>query len=283
MTADIKALFCVVRDLTVAVSRLAEKDAALLTAVARDVRSLQLQFSREIWNLQVYAEALASAKASGAAQPYEEAAEAPEGPANITADLWPHADEPDLHSAVADAPPCPSVPAADRPAPLGRPHSDKWRTLERKAVLIRDWPLGIAPEEISARMAELPGATMAGRGLTNWASELGLRRPMRAASTPAVPLNLASRDGHFSQERQSLLDDAKAAALAPMSIVDAMLWGARNKIWPLQDERPMQIVARVNKLRLTIGLPAFTIVPTRSRGDALPETKTGARYEGEPA
>ena len=55
---------------------------------------------------------------------------------------------------------------------------EKWRTPERKALLLELWPTEMPSAEICARLAALPGAPLGVRKkVTQWAFLLGARRP----------------------------------------------------------------------------------------------------------
>lgn len=97
---------------------------------------------------------------------------------------------------------------------LRRPGAEarKWRTPERRAVLVRDWPAGVTREEIAARMAALPGAAVPADRLKQWAADLDLARPEWFLSAIRKGVRQGGRRKAGAEEQDTTAGVADAAA-----------------------------------------------------------------------
>ena len=217
-------------------------------------------------------------------------------------------------------PPQPPEVSAPGAAASGRASGRGWLTPERRAVLKRGWPRGVATADLRRELAALPGPPLPDNsGIATCASSLGLRRPpgfngtrlqrpsdtqvevVRStvrpllveprrpppapppAATVKLPAALVQRDGAPSVAARMMADAEAQAAASPITLADLRQWARNNKVWPWDDEDAPALLRRVNTMRAHMGLPPWQLVPQRGPQAPLPGPGFGGRPEpGQP-
>jgi hypothetical protein len=143
------------------------------------------------------------------------------------------------------------------------------KTIEREMWLRMNyatWP-GLK-DDIVAAVNALPGEALNGHDLSNWVSDMHLKRGAEAlivARRRGVPRN---KDGTFSMAKAAERDEQDMMGECPVTLEDALEWGRRNGME--KSGSTAEDLRATNTIRIVHGLPRFTLIADKPAQGRLP-------------